>query len=251
MRWPRLAPASPSPAREGGELRETVAEAERIGGAGRALAIRADVTSEADCVRAVRETRDAFDALHVLVNNAGRGMRLVSETFTTEPTRFWETPPDIWRQILDINVNGVFLMTQAAMPIFLEQGFGKIVNISTSDQTMVRRGYAPYGPSKAALEAMTRVWAADLKGTGVTANVLLPGGASNTDLLPGGANRRGADGNLLPPAIMGPPILWLASNLSNDHTGERYIARLWNEALPPDEAAAGARSASVEKPAIM
>jgi 3-oxoacyl-[acyl-carrier protein] reductase len=50
---------------------------------------------------------------------------------------------------------------------------------------------------------------------------------------------------------MGPPILWLASNLSNDHTGERYIARLWNEALPPDEAAAGARSASVEKPAIM
>jgi 3-oxoacyl-[acyl-carrier protein] reductase len=153
-------------AREGGELREAVAEAERIGGAGRALAIRADVTSEADCVRAVRETRDAFDALHVLVNNAGRGMRLVSETFTTEPTRFWETPPDIWRQILDINVNGVFLMTQAAMPIFLEQGFGKIVNISTSDQTMVRRGYAPYGPSKAALEAMTRVWAADLKGTG-------------------------------------------------------------------------------------
>jgi 3-oxoacyl-[acyl-carrier protein] reductase len=238
-------------AREGGELRDTVAEAERIGGAGRALAIQADVTSEVDCARAVRETLDAFGALHVLVNNAGRGMRLVSETFTTEPVPFWETPPDLWRQILDINVNGVFLMTRAAMPALLAQGFGKIVNISTSDQTMVRRGYSPYGPSKAALEAMSRAWAADLAGTGVTVNVLLPGGASNTELLPGGANRRGADGNLLPPDIMGPPILWLASDLSNGRSGERYIARLWNDALPPNEAAAAARSAGVEKPAIM
>ncbi|MBO1080153.1 SDR family NAD(P)-dependent oxidoreductase [Roseomonas haemaphysalidis] len=212
----------------------------------RLLALTADVTRPEDCARTAAATLQHFGALHAVVNNAGRGMRLVSERFTTDPVPFWTVPPDIWASIIDINLNGAFNMAAAAMPHLLAQRDGRIVNVSTSDQTMVRRGYAPYGPSKAGLEAASRCWAQDVEGTGVTVNVLLPGGAANTELLPGGADRRGADGNLLDPALMGPPAVWLCSAASAAVNGGRFIARLWDAAAPE-----AARSPGVAKPAIM
>ncbi|MGB6120039.1 MAG: SDR family oxidoreductase [Mesorhizobium sp.] len=230
-------------------LNETLAEIRAAGGD--AIALVADVADYAACEMAVADTVAAFGRVDVLVNNAGLGMRLISQSFNVEPTKFWQAAPDAWRRIIDANVNGAFNMARAAVPLMVAQGFGKVVNISTSDQTMVRKGYAPYGPSKAALEAMSRVWAQDLAGTGVDVNVYLPGGAADTDLLPPSDDKKGADGNLLPASIMRRGILWLASDASNGETGGRYIARLWDEALPADQAAAGARSASIAKPQIM
>ncbi|KPQ05542.1 MAG: 3-oxoacyl-[acyl-carrier protein] reductase [Rhodobacteraceae bacterium HLUCCA12] len=238
-------------ARAGGELADTVTEAAALSGDGRAIAVQADVRDPADCARVVAEAEAAFGAVDVLVNNAGRGMRLVSETFNTVPTKFWETDPAIWREIIDINLNGAFNMAAAVTPGMIARGFGKIINISTSDQTMVRRGYAPYGPSKAGLEAASRVWAQDLEGTGVDVMVYLPGGAADTALLPDSANKRGADGGLLPAAVMRRAIGWLCADESNGRSGARYIARLWDDSLPPDEAAGKAQSPSVDKPAIM
>ena len=142
-------------------------------------------------------------------------------------------------------------MARAVTPYLVEQGFGKIINISTSLQTMVRRGYAPYGPSKAALEACSRVWAQDLENTGVSVNVLLPGGATDTALLPEMANKRGADGLLLAPEIMRAPILWLCADESNGHSGERYIAKEWDSELDPAEAARQARQTNSALPGIM
>lgn len=204
----------------------------------------ADVADGDDVQRTISACLDQFGRIDVLVNNAGRGMRLVSETFNTEPTKFWQCDPKDWRRIVDINANGPFLMAHAVVPHMLKQHFGKIINISTSDQTMVRTGYSPYGPSKALLEAASRVWAQDLAGTGIDVNVLLPGGAADTDLLPPSPDKKGADGNLLSPVVMRDPILWLASDQSNGRTGERYIGRLWNG---PD----AARDAPIEKPRIM
>jgi len=238
-------------AQAGAELRATVAEAEALAGPGRMMGLQADVRIPADCARVIEDAAIAFGPVSVLINNAGRGMRLVSETFNTTPTKFWETDPAIWREIVDINLNGAFNMAAAATPGMLARGFGKIINISTSDQTMVRRGYAPYGPSKAGLEAAARVWAQDLAGTGVDVMVYLPGGAADTALLPDSDNKRGADGNLLPAAIMRRGIRWLCSDASNGRTGTRYIARLWDDNLAPDAAAAGAQSAVVDKPAIL
>ncbi|MDX3904805.1 MAG: SDR family oxidoreductase [Pigmentiphaga sp.] len=232
-------------------MHDTMAQAQALAGIGRMFAIVADVTRFDHCARAVAEIREHFGALHVLVNNAGIGMGVISNTFNTEPARFWKTDPQAWRAIIDTNVNGAFNMARAAAPLMVEQGFGKIINISTSDLTMVRRGYSPYGPSKAALEAASRIWAQDLAGTGVDVNVYLPGGAADTDFLPAGPDKKGADGNLLPPSIMRRGILWLCSDASNGRTGERYIARLWNDSLPPDLAAEGARAPHAEKPAIM
>lgn len=215
------------------------------------IALTADVADYAACAKVIADTISAFGRVDVLVNNAGLGMRLISETFNTVPTKFWEADPAAWRRIVEANVVGAFNMARAAVPGMVAAGFGKVINISTSDQTMVRVGYSPYGPSKAALEAASRVWAQDLAGTGVDVNVYLPGGAADTDLLPPSGVRKGADGNLLPPSIMRRAIRWLCADESNGQTGGRYIARLWDETLAPDAAARGAKVAPVDKPMIM
>ncbi|HWK68962.1 MAG TPA: SDR family oxidoreductase [Rhizobiaceae bacterium] len=235
---------------ESAALEEVREEAHRLS-RGRAIAIAADVADYAACEAAVARAIAVFGRVDVLINNAGLGMRLISERFNTEPTKFWEASPQSWRRIVETNVIGAFNMARAVVPGMVARGFGKVINISTSDQTMVRRGYSPYGPSKAALEAASRVWAQDLNGTGVDVNVYLPGGAADTDLLPPGEGKKGADGNLLPASIMRRGILWLCADESNGTTGARFIARLWDEALPVAEAAAGARVASVAKPVIM
>ncbi len=238
-------------AREAGELADTVTQAEAIAGPDRLFAVQADVRDYGDCLRVLERTLERFGAVHCLVNNAGRGMKLIHPDYVEERPKFWEAPLDGWREIVDTNINGVFNMARAFTPHFIDQGFGKIVNVSTSDVTIVRVGYSPYGPSKAMLEAMSRVWAQDLEGTGVTVNVFLPGGATDTAILPDMQQKRGADGGLLRPEIMRAPILWLCSDRSNGHTAERYIARLWDDGLPPDEAAAGARDRHHEKPGIL
>ncbi len=238
-------------AREAGELADVEARAAALAGPGRLIAAQADVRNYEDCLRVLERTLDAFGAVHCLVNNAGRGMKLVHPNYVEERPNFWEAPLGGWREIVDTNINGVFNMARAFTPRFIGQGFGKIVNVSTSDVTIVRVGYSPYGPSKAMLEAMSRVWAQDLDGTGVTVNVFLPGGATDTAILPEMKHKRGADGGLLRPEIMRAPILWLCSDRSNGHTAERYIARLWDDSLPPDEAAAGARDRHHEKPGIL
>lgn len=225
-------------------MRQTEAEIGAITGQDNVLAIAADVTDPQAVEKTVSACLDRFGHIDVLVNNAGRGMRLISETFNTSPAKFWNSDIDGWRTIVDVNVNGPFLMARSVVPHMLQRGFGKIINISTSDQTMVRQGYSPYGPSKAFLEAASRIWSRDLAGTGIDVNVLLPGGAADTDLLPPSPDKKGADGNLLSPAVMRDAIVWLASDASTGLTGGRYIGRFWDG---PD----AARDSSIEKPRIM
>lgn len=227
-------------ASESEAMRETIGMANAVTAEGRVLGIAADVSNFAACESVLKFTLEKFGALHVLVNNAGQGMRLISETFNTKPVPFWEIEPQHWSSIIGTNVNGVFNMSRVCVPYMLSKGFGKVINISTSDPTMVRKGYSPYGPSKAAMEAMSKAWSQDLEGKGVDINVYLPGGAADTDLLPPSENKRGADGNLLPAAIMRRGIGWLCSDASNGKTGGRYIARLWDETLPLAEGARGA-----------
>jgi NAD(P)-dependent dehydrogenase (short-subunit alcohol dehydrogenase family) len=220
-------------AREQNEVERVAAEA----APGRILPFLADVTREEDCARVVATALDRFGRLDILVNNAGRGMKYVSENFMTEPTRFWETPPDIWRLVIDTNVVGPFLMARAAVPPMLKAGWGRIINISMNAETMRRRGFSPYGPSKAALESETIIWAQDLAGTGVTVNALLPGGATLTGMIPKGFSDH-LRSTLLDPAIMVPPLLSLASTKSDGVTGKRFVASTWHADDPQGAAAA-------------
>ena len=220
---------------------ETVAnEGVKMLDAGALRKLAADVTSEEDCQFVVSETVREFGSVHILVNNAGRGMRFVSEKFFDAPTKFWQTDPAVWRTIINTNVNGPFLMAREVVPQMLKQGWGRIINISMNHETMRRAGFSPYGPSKAALESETTIWAQDLAGTGVTVNSLLPGGATDTGMVPRDVSPR----RLLDPNIMVAPLLWLASESANGVTGARFVANLWDCSLPPDQAAEKARSAA-------
>jgi gluconate 5-dehydrogenase len=149
-------------------------------------------------------------------------MRTVNPRFMTEPQPFWEVPPAGFRDVLETKVTGTFLVTRAVVPRMLSAG-GRVVTISMSAQTMTRRGFIPYGPSGAAVEALARVMAADLAGTPVTANILLPGGATATGMIPD-EMRNELRANLLDPAIMGPPIVWLASPDAAGVHDERIVA---------------------------
>ena len=224
--------------------REIDLVAEEVGKSPSAGAVRqilADVASEEDSQRVVSETVREFGGVHILVNNAGRGMRFVSEKFFDTPTKFWETDPAAWRMIIDTNVNGPFLMARAAAPHMIKQRWGRIVNISINHETMRRAGFSPYGPSKAALESETIIWAQDLAGTGVTVNALLPGGATDTGMVPPDIPPHLRQ-KLLHPDIMIPPLLWLVSEAAGGVTGGRFAANLWDVALPPEQAAEKSRT---------
>ena len=215
-------------------------EAKARGAADRLNAVVADIRDAQACQNVVAECNAAFGPACILVNNAGVGMLLVSNTFNTEPTRFWEVEPETWRRIIDTNFTGAFQMARAAVPAMLAAGWGRIVNVTTSIHTMQRRGFSPYGPSKAAFEAASHAWSDDLDGTGVTVNVLIPGGAADTNLLPGEPGtpgRAGADGMLVDPAVMAAPIRWIASDHADGVTGQRFIGQLWDDNLPPESMA--------------
>jgi NAD(P)-dependent dehydrogenase (short-subunit alcohol dehydrogenase family) len=114
-------------------------------------------------------------------------------------------------------------MARAVVPLMLQQGAGRVVNISMNEQTMVRRGFVPYGPAGAGVEAFSRVMAADLAGTSVTVNILLPGGGTRTGMVPDEVPDEVRAG-LLDPAVMGPPIVWLASDQAAGVNDRRIVA---------------------------
>jgi NAD(P)-dependent dehydrogenase (short-subunit alcohol dehydrogenase family) len=186
-------------------------------------AVQADITLGGDVDRLVQRALEVRGRIDVLVNNAARGMRFVNDRFMTDPRPFWEADPDAWRMVIETNVVGVFLMSRAVVPHMLAAGRGSIINITVNETTMTRRGFSPYGPSKAALEAMTRVWEAELEGSGVTVNLLAPGGATATGMVPDDVPE-GVE--LLDPEIIVPPAIHLALTRSS---GERILATDWND----------------------
>jgi 3-oxoacyl-[acyl-carrier protein] reductase len=160
-------------------LADFTREATSMGAGDRFTTFAVDVRYVAPVEQVVARTIAHFGGLHALINNAGLGMHQVLHA-TNRKIKFWEAPPDKWQQLMDVNVRGAFLTSRAVVPHFLKQGWGRIVNVTTSFDTMLEEGFSPYGPSKAALEAQSAIWAKDLAGTGVSLNILIPGGAADT-----------------------------------------------------------------------
>jgi gluconate 5-dehydrogenase len=197
---------------------------------GDAVGLEMDVRDESSVREGVERVCGALGALDLLVSNAGIGMRTVNPRFTTDPQPLWEVPPSGFRDVLETKVTGSFLVAREVVPRMLAAGGGRVVTISMNTQTMTRRGFVPYGPSGAAVEALARVLAADLAGTPVTANLLLPGGATATGMVPADAPPE-IRTRLLDPSIMGPPIVWLASGAADGVHDERIVATEFEEWL--------------------
>jgi NAD(P)-dependent dehydrogenase (short-subunit alcohol dehydrogenase family) len=192
------------------------------GGLPGAFGVELDVRDEDSVARAVAAAWPRLDGIDLLVNNAGIGMRTVNPRFMTEPRGFWTVSPEGFRDVVATNLTGYFLVAREVVPRMLAAGRGRVVNVSVNQSTMTRAGFAPYGPSRAGAEALSRVMAADLRDTPVTVNVLLPGGATRTGMVPG--EHAASLPNLLEPEIMGPPIVWLASAAASGVHDERIVA---------------------------
>jgi NAD(P)-dependent dehydrogenase (short-subunit alcohol dehydrogenase family) len=213
------------------------AAAEDRGAIDRILDIVGDVTHDTAAPKIVRATTERFGRLDILVNNAGISTGLIRGG-EQPASKLWETTPEEFRRVIEVNVVAAFLMTRAALPAMIKQRWGRIINVTTSLDTMWRNLMQPYGGSKAANEALLTALAQELDGTGVTANVLVPGGAVDTRLVPRSmAPDRSV---LIMPEVMVPPLLWLCSNDSDGVTGQRFIGMRWDTKLPPAEAAKNA-----------
>jgi NAD(P)-dependent dehydrogenase (short-subunit alcohol dehydrogenase family) len=224
-------------------LTAAVADVEAAGGQGCAVGISADVTDRERAQAAIDKTIDAFDGFDILINDAAMGPQFFTDNFAAHQPKFWDIDPELWHRVLTVNAFGPQLMSSVAAPHLVERGWGRIINVTTSLDTMYLRGCGAYGPSKAALEANTRIMAQDLADSGVTANVLIPGGPANTRMIP---EATGFDREeLVQPEAMRAPVCWLSSDDADDINGMRFIAALWDDSLPRSEriAKAGARTA--------
>jgi NAD(P)-dependent dehydrogenase (short-subunit alcohol dehydrogenase family) len=151
-------------ARSEGPLNETRAAVEKLGAS--ALAIRADVSREADCASMVEQAVEAFGRVDILVNNAG----------IAGPTkRSTEMTLAEWQEVLDINLTGAWLASRAAIPTMVKQRSGNILMISSGAG---RRGYplrSPYSSSKWAMIGLTQTLAGEWGTEGIRVNCICPG----------------------------------------------------------------------------
>ena len=197
----------------------------------RAVGLGVDVRDESAVEAGVVKVISLLGGIDILVNNAGIGMQTVNPRFLADHQPFWRVSPHGFRDVIETKATGCFLMARSVVPLMLEQGGGRVITISMNESTMVRRGFVPYGPAGAAVEALSRVMAADLAGSSVKVNILLPGGAgTETGMVPVDAPREVRQ-RLLDPAIMGPPIVWLASPAAEGLHDERIVASEFDQWL--------------------
>ena len=158
-------------ARSENEVRQVVAEIQKAGG--KASAVVADVGRESDCAKIVSATREAFGAIHVLINNAGifGPVRPVEEISARE-----------WDDVMAVNLRGPFILSQLVLPEMYARGSGSIVNISTVAAKTAFPLNSTYAASKAGMLGLTRSIAAEGARKGVRANAICPGPVTETKM---------------------------------------------------------------------
>ena len=193
----------------------------------RCIAAAGDVSNPEDAREIVEKTVSTFGDINILVNNAGLGPERFRDTDRSNAKMIWEIDLSDWRLYLDVNTTGHFVMTKAVMPHLLKQDWGRIVNITTSLDTMTNFTNGAYGPSKAGAEALATMIAGGVEGTGVTCNVLIPGGPADTRMISATGVYENRD-KLIQPDVMVPPLLHLVSDDGGSINNRRFRAALWD-----------------------
>lgn len=186
-----------------------------------ALAVPTDVSDSAQANNLIAATIQRFGRVDVLINNAA----LVSDSI---PTPIWDISDEDWQAALDVNLSGAFYCARAAARPMADQGWGKIINVSSGFGLRGGRDIYMYCCTKGGIIQLTRVLSFSLARYGVTANSIVPGfiptvgtDSEIRDALP----RSGAylpTGKLGVPEDIGPVAVFLASSASDYMTGEAF-----------------------------
>ena len=151
------------------DLRNAESAAAELGRPGlNAIGVQTDIASEESVARVTREALQAFGRIDILVNNA-------AYFAATKSAPFDEIPLAEWRRMLDTNVLGTYLCCRAVVPHMKQQGYGRIIILSSGTALKGATGHLHYVASKGALVAMTKSLARELGRYGITVNAVAPG----------------------------------------------------------------------------
>ena len=209
---------------------EAVADSIRASG-GKARFLRHDVSDEASWTTAIRRALEAFGRLDVLVNNAGISFaKPLGETTLAE-----------WRQLMAVNLDGVFLGTREAVRAMRGSGGGAIINVSSASGLVGSPTASAYCASKGGVRLFTKAVALEVAGDGIRVNSIHPGGVrtpiwAKADFWPGLVEQSGSEdaafqalagasplGRLAEPEEIAEAILYLASDASKFMTGSELV----------------------------
>ena len=175
---------------------------------GDAIAIQADVSSETDVTRMIELTKDKFQHVDILVNNAAVNLPYRAVVDLTL---------DEWNWVMGVNLTGTFLCCRAVLPQMIAQRSGKIINIASIGGRIGAAGRTPYRPAKAAVISFTNCLAAEVKEFGIDVNAICPG-AVKTDMLHEITEGKMPE-HMMPPADIAAVAVFLASDESRAVTG--------------------------------
>ena len=190
-----------------------------------AIGVVADVAVADDVRRLVDQVVEVFGTIDILVNNAGSlppiGMA-------------WEVDADEWAYNIGVNLVGAYRLCHAVVPLMIEEGGGRIINVSTGAARRVNPGWSAYAAAKAGLDQFTRVLAAEVAPHGICVNAIYPGVTDtrmqadirtlSPEQFPNVERYRQlhAEGRLRDPREPAELIFWLCTSAAQDVTGEVF-----------------------------
>jgi NAD(P)-dependent dehydrogenase (short-subunit alcohol dehydrogenase family) len=191
------------------------------------FAVVLDVESAESLEEVVHLLNAHWGGIDVVFNCVGIGMAEFNPRISESAIPFHAYKLETLRKAMDVNYFGHLALMQTFIPGMLEQGSGMIVNVSMDRELLSVRGFSPVSPARAATNTLTDIASLELQGTGVTANLLTPGGFVKGGMIPADAQEKNF-GRFLPPEIMAEPAIFLASGEASGLNGAHIVASRFN-----------------------